>query len=332
MEHRAFGGSLEISVLGIGTWQAGGPRGLNGVWKDVPVERAIEALHAGLDAGMNWIDTAESYGAGHSEKLVGRVLRERNERPLIFTKVTPEPYGTGIKPDQIRRAVEGSLERLGVERIDLYQIHWFESLLPGETKPISVETVWDAMAGLVQEGVVSHIGVSSFTRAEVERCHEIHPVTSVQNEFSLLRRDDRAELLPWLAQHGIGYLCYSPLAGGLLTGSISANTVFDDNDWRSGKLEGYSPLFLAENLPRNLEAVEALETVATTLDCPIAEIALRWALAQRGVTGAILGSSNAKHVAANALAGEGGLTAAALAQIDGVLDEFESNVAQGSAG
>ena len=178
-----------ISALGYGTWQAGGTD-----WRELPRETVINAIRSALDAGANWLDTAELYGHGRAEELVAEAVSDRTgaDKPLIFTKVAPSGYGSGLDRDGIRRAAEASLSQLGVERIDLYQVHWFEESGAVDTgpSPISVETSWSAMAELVQDGLVSHIGVSNVDRATVERCGALHEVTSVQNEFSMLCRGD----------------------------------------------------------------------------------------------------------------------------------------------
>ena len=208
MQMRQLGaGGPEISVVGFGSWEAGGMHwGPNSSEQDV-----IAAIHAGLDAGMTWVDTAEVYGDGVSERIVGRAVAGRGD-VLVFTKVAPDE-GSGLRPDQVRGAIDASLQRLGRDHIDLYQVHW-----PSDDVPI--EETWGAMAELVTAGKARLIGVSNFDRALIERCQAIHPVASVQNEFSRLHRGDRDELLPWLAAQGIGYLAYSPLAAGRLSGAL----------------------------------------------------------------------------------------------------------------
>jgi aryl-alcohol dehydrogenase-like predicted oxidoreductase len=298
-----------ISVVGYGGWEAGGSH-----WGPNASEReVIAAIHAGLDAGMTWIDTAEVYGKGTSERIVGRALRGRNG-VVVATKVAPEE-GSGVRPDEIRRAIDASLQRLGRDHVDLYQIHW-----PDDDVPL--EESWGAMAELVAAGKTRHIGVSNFDRDRIERCHAIHPVTSVQNEFSLLERDDQRELLPWLVEQGIGYLAYSPLAAGRLTGAMRPGTTFGDGDWRSGRGEfadwrgdGEWP-FDPVPLARDLEKVERLRPIAASLGCSIPALALRWALDQPGVSAVIAGSRDVDHTRANAAAGELRLDAGARQQID----------------
>ncbi len=300
----------EISVVGYGSWEAGGAH-----WGPNASQPAvIEAIHAGLDAGMTWVDTAEVYGRGTSEQIVGRALAGRDE-VLVFTKVAPEE-GSGVRPDQIRSAIDGSLRRLGRDHVDLYQIHW-----PDDSVPL--EETWGAMSELVTDGKARFIGVSNFDRARIERCAAIHPVTSVQNEFSLLERDDRDQLLPWLAESGIGYLAYSPMAAGPLTGAMSPDVVFGDGDWRSGTNEfadwrepGEEWSFDPAPLARDLAAVERMRPIAARLGMTVAELALRWVLEQHGATAVIAGSRDPSHTRANAVAGESSLDADALAELE----------------
>jgi aryl-alcohol dehydrogenase-like predicted oxidoreductase len=288
----------EITVVGYGAWQAGGRS-----WGERrPDAEVIDAMRTALDSGQNWIDTAEVYGDGVSEQLVGRAIEGRRDQMLVFTKVAPDDEGSGIRPDQIRSAVEGSLRRLGIDHIDLYQVHWSDDAVP-------VEETWGAMADLVREGLVRHIGVSNFDRSLIERCLAIHPVASVQNEFSLIEQTDREALLPWLAELGIGYLCYSPLGSGLLSGTLSADTTFGDGDWRCGELA-------ATRVADAAARVGHLRTVASRLDAPVASVVLAWAIQQRGVTAAIAGSLKADHVRANSGAGDLELDPTTLAEID----------------
>ena len=212
MEMRQLGaGGPEISVVGFGAWEAGGVHG----GPNSSEQEVTAAIHAGLDAGMTWVDTAEVYGDGVSEQIVGRAVARRDD-VLVFTKVAPDE-GSGLAAGQVRGAIDASLQRLGRDHVDLYQVHWPSGDVP-------IEETWGAMAELVAAGKARWIGVSNFDRALIERCQAIHPVASVQNEFSRLHQGDRDELLPWLAGQGIGYLAYSPLAAGRLTGADRKST------------------------------------------------------------------------------------------------------------
>jgi aryl-alcohol dehydrogenase-like predicted oxidoreductase len=305
----------EISVVGFGAWEAGAGT----EWgKPPPEEQIQDAIRAALDSGMTWIDTAEVYGDGRSEGIVGRALAGRQDELLIATKVAPSPDGSGFRPEQVRAACEGSLARLGRDRIDLYQLHWED-----ETG-IPVEETWGAMTQLVDDGKVRWIGVSNFDRNLIERCEAIRHVDSLQQEFSMLVRDDR-ELISWCGEAGIGVLSYGPLAYGLLTGAIDRETVYDPTDFRSGH-EGWgfwSRLFApGPALERSLGLVDVLKPVAARLSVSVAQLALAWNFHQPGVTGAIAGSRNPAHVRENAAAGSVELDDADLAELETLLPSF----------
>jgi len=288
----------EITVVGYGAWQAGGRN-----WGDPsPDDDVIAAMRAAVDSGQTWIDTAEVYGKGRSEELVGRAIAGRRDDVLLFTKVAPDDEGSGIRPDEIHAAIRASLRRLGTDRVDLYQVHW-----PDEA--IAVEETWGAMAQVVADGLAVHVGVSNFDRALIERCRPIHPVASVQNELSLLCRDDVDDLLPWLAAEGIGYLAFSPIASGLLTGRYAADATFPENDWRRDE---FTPERLADAVPR----VERLTAIAERLGVTTAQLAIAWVTHQPGVTAAICGTLSAENARANSAAGEIALDAETLAEID----------------
>jgi aryl-alcohol dehydrogenase-like predicted oxidoreductase len=292
---------LEISVIGYGAWEAGGAD-----WGPNESEEAvISAMHAALEAGISWIDTAEVYGRGVSETLVGRAVAGRRDDVLIATKVAPAPEGSGFRPEQVRAACDASLGRLATDHIDLYQLHW-----PDETG-VPLEDTWDAMARLVEAGKVRHIGVSNFDREQIERCEAIRHVDSLQPEFSMLELEAR-DLIRWCGEAGVGVISYSPLGAGLLTGAIAPGTVFDD--WRGEQTEGY----LAD-LDRSLAIVERLRPVADRLGITLAQLALAWNVAQPGVTAAIAGSRNPEHVRANAAAGDIALDETDLAEIEQIL-------------
>lgn len=302
MKRRQLGSSgPEISVIGYGAWEAGGAD-----WGPNDSEEAvIAAMHAALDAGVDWIDTAEVYGRGVSESLVGRAVSGRRDEVLIATKVAPAPEGTGFRPEQVRAACEASLRRLGTDRIDLYQLHW-----PDETG-VPLEDTWGAVTELIEGGMVRFAGVSNFEREQIERCEAIRHVDSLQPEFSLLATEER-ELIHWCGEAGIGVISYSPLGAGLLTGSIARGTAF--TDWRADATEG----FLAD-LEGSFAAVDRLRPVAERLGIILAQLALAWNIAQPGVTAAIAGSRNPAHVRANATAADVELDDAALDEIEDAL-------------
>lgn len=289
----------EISVIGYGAWEIGGGWGPNPSDDDI-----IAAMHAGFDAGIGWVDTAEVYGKDRrSEEVVGRALRDRPDVAL-FSKVAPAPIGTGFAPAEVRAAAERTLKTTGRGVIDLFQLHWPDGAIP-------VEESWGAMASLVEDGLVRFIGVSNFDVALLERCQAVRHVDSLQPQFSLLNQD-AAEVIAWCDANGTGVITYGPLAFGLLTGTISADTVFDpDTDWRAGgKGVGYyDRLFAPGKLETSLGRVEALRPLAEARGLSLAELALAWVFHQRGVTGAIAGSRRAAHTTQDARAGDVTLSA-----------------------
>lgn len=308
MEMRRLGSDgPEISVIGYGAWEAG-----SSSWGTDPGEiQVIEAMESGFDAGMNWVDTAELYGQGRSEEIVGKALR-RHDEVLVFSKVAPA--GSGLDPAGVRRAAEGSLRRLKRDVLDLYQVHWADS-------DVDLEKTWDAMARLVEDQLARFVGVSNFGRAEIERCEAIRHVDSLQPQFSLLHRDGIDELLPLCAENGTGVLAYGPLAYGLLTGAITSDTRFGDDDWRSGSMGVgyYQQLFAPEVLGNHLAFVDALQPLAERRKISLAQLALAWVVHQHGVTAAIAGSRSPRHAADNARAGDLSLSADDLGEIDELL-------------
>ena len=312
-KHKLGKNGPEISVIGYGAWEAGGTG-----WGPNPSDdQVIEAIHAGIRAGITWVDTAEIYGRGKSEELVGRALEDHPD-VLVFTKVGPAPAGTGVRRDEIRKAAEGSLKRLKRDRIDLFQIHWRDNEVP-------LEESWEAMAALQQEGVVSFIGLSNHFRPEIERAEKVAHVDSLQPHFSMLHPKGRDDLLPFCKENGTGVIAYGPLAYGLLTGAVDENTEFTEDDWRSGKnkMQGYYDQFYAPGVfEKNLAIVEALKPIADRLSLPLSQLALAWVFHQTGATGAIAGSRQPHHVEENAAAGT-----IVLEQKD--LDEIDSIISKG---
>ena len=305
MQRRQLGSSgPEISVIGYGAWEAGGTS-----WgPNESDDGVIDAIRAALDSGIDWIDTAEVYGAGESERLVGRAIAGRRDEVVVATKVGGRPDGTGFRPDEVAGACEGSLRRLGVDRIDLYQVHWKDDDVP-------VEETWGAMGALQDAGKVRWIGVSNYERADLERCLAERHVDSLQPEFSMLDRTN-ADLIRWCADRGIGVVSYGPLAYGMLTGRFTRDDVGRFGDWRDDQTEG---VFAADTVERNLALVEALGRIARPLGVTTGQVALAWNVAQAGVTSAIAGSRDPGHVRENAAAGSLTLDGATLREIDALL-------------
>jgi len=310
MELRPLGSrGPDISVIGYGGWEAGGAE-----WgASPPDEQLLATMRTGFDAGITWVDTAEIYGNGRSEELIGRAIQGRQEI-MVFTKVASAPRGTGYHPDSIRSAAEGSLGRLGRDVIDLYQLHWLDE------KDVPLEETWGAMASLVDVGLVRWIGVSNFTAEAIERCERIRHVDSLQPHLSMLWQE-RLPLLPLFASNGTGVIAYGTLAFGLLTGAITRETTFEQDDWRSGThgLRAYGQLFAPGSLESNLEVVDALKPIAERLHVSLARLALAWVLHQDGISGAIAGSRSGEHVRENAAASLVKLSTTDLEEIQTVL-------------
>jgi len=287
---------LEITTVGFGAWAIGGGGWAFG-WGPQDDADSLATMRHAIELGINWIDTAAVYGLGHSEEVVGRLLHHlpASERPLVFTKCglvwddrdrMAEARRT-LKPASIRREVEASLRRLGVERIDLYQFHW-----PDETGT-PVEDSWRAMVRLVEEGKVRAIGVSNFDVALLARCEAIRHVDSLQPPFSLIRRDVAEREIPWSAEHGNGVIAYSPMQSGILTESFSAARVaaLAPDDWRRRSAQFREP-----NLSRNVALRDALKPIARRHGTTVSAIAIAWTLAWPGVTGAIVGARTPAQV------------------------------------
>jgi aryl-alcohol dehydrogenase-like predicted oxidoreductase len=288
MHTRRLGTSdLMITPLGFGSWAIGGA-GWPFAWGHQDDSDSIAAIHEALDLGINWIDTAPVYGLGHSEEMIRRALATvpASRRPLLFTKCgrvwnDRREVGKRLTAASIRAECEASLRRLGVEHIDLYQIHWPE---PDD----EIEEGWAECARLRAAGKVGWIGVSNFNVAQLERAAAIAPVTSLQPPYSLLRREIEGEILPWCQAHGVGVLAYSPMASGLLTGSWSPERFRDlpADDWRKEK----NPLFQEPRFSAHLAFVECLRSLAADRGVAVGALALAWVLGQAAVTAAIVGA------------------------------------------
>ena len=275
----------EISALGFGTWALAGRYRFG--WGAVDDDESVAAIRRAVEAGVSWIDTAPTYGDGHSEEVVGRALEpfRAGEDVLVFTKCG-RPWRGGevffdLRPESIRAECEASLQRLQVERIDLYQFHW-----PDYGTGTPVDESWGTMVELVEEGKVRWLGVCNFDVPRLEVCEAIRHVDSLQPPLSLLNRHARRELIPWAHEHGTGVIAYSPMASGLLTGSFNREGLdrLAEDDWRRK-----APPFQEPALSRNLALVEALGPIASRLGVTVASLALGWVLAVPGVTGAIVG-------------------------------------------
>jgi aryl-alcohol dehydrogenase-like predicted oxidoreductase len=274
---------LEITRVGLGAWAIGGG-GWEFGWGPQEDDESISAIHRALDLGVNWIDTAAAYGFGRSEQVVGRALEGLQERPYVFTKCSllEGPGRTvehSLKRDSILREADASLTRLGVDAIDLYQIHWPD---PVE----DIEEGWSALAELKQQGLVRHIGVSNFDVEQLRRIQQLAPVETLQPQYSLIERDVERELLPYVEREGIGVIVYSPMGSGMLTGGMTRERIesLADDDWRKRDAR-----FLEPQLSEHLALVQRLSMVAERYDTTPGAVAVAWTLRNPAVDGAIVG-------------------------------------------
>jgi aryl-alcohol dehydrogenase-like predicted oxidoreductase len=274
---------LEITRVGFGAWAIGGG-GWEFGWGPQEDDQSIAATHRALEQGINWIDTAAAYGFGHSEEVVGRALQGLSTRPYLFTKASLlEGPGRrvvhNLTRDSILREAHASLERLGVDAIDLYQIHW---PMPDE----DIEEGWSAFAELKERGFVRHIGVSNFDVEQLQRIQQIAPVETLQPQYSLIERDVEREILAFAERERIGVIVYSPMGSGMLTGAMTRERIasMPDDDWRK-----QDPRFREPELSRNLEIADRLAAVAGRYDTVPGAVAIAWALRNPAVDGAIVG-------------------------------------------
>ena len=301
---------IEVSRIAFGTWQLGGDWGR---FDEQEATRAIRYAHA---LGINLFDTAQAYGFGASERLLGRALRDeldhRRGEVVIATKgglrMTGDEIVRDSSPEWLRDGVEGSLEALGVDYIDLYQVHWPDSRTPfAETAA--------ALQELVDEGKIRHVGVSNFSTEQMAEFAATRPVETLQPPYHLFRRDIEAEVLPYALEKDIGVLIYGPLAHGLLTGAFDETATFPSDDWRS-----QTPLFQGEALRRNVAKVRELERFAQARDHTVGQLATAWTLARPGVDVAIVGSRRAAHIEEAVGALELGLSDEDLDAIDRIME------------
>ena len=316
METRQLGNSdLYITRIGFGAWAVGGS-GWYGSMGPQNEDDSVPAIHAALDRGINWIDTAALYGLGHSEEVVARALQGRSPRPYVFTKCARvwdanRNVGASMKAESIRRECEGSLRRLKTDVIDLYQIHWPE---PDE----EIEEGWAELVRLKNEGKVRYIGVSNFNVDQMKRAQTIAPITSLQPPYSLVTREIEKEILPYAQSQNIGVLVYSPMSAGLLTGRMTKQRVanFTAEDWRRNLPNFREPL-----LSRNLRFVERLREIGKRRGASPGEMAIAWSLNHPAVTGAILGFRSPQQVEGMSAAFELRLSPAEIAEIEAALQE-----------
>ena len=310
MKYRPLGKSgLEASVIGLGTWVTGGGT----VWgKDVDDSESIRAIQASIDAGINLIDTAPAYGFGRSERIVGKAIQGRRDQVIIATKCglwTKDKRGSffcefdgrdmyrSLRPDTIREEVEMSLERLGVDTIDLYQVHW-PAVEPEKTP---IQETMSCLIELKDAGKIRAIGVSNVSLDELKE-YETHGVVDTnQPRYSLLFRDIEETILPFCIENKISTLAYMPIEQGLLTGKVGMDRTFGEKEWRSNL--DWNPWFKLENRKRILDMLASWSDLTDKYNCTLAQLILAWTVAQPGVTHALCGARTEEQALDNAKAG-----------------------------
>ncbi len=322
MRTRRLGNTdLELTVVGLGTWAMGGPWEYG--WGPQDENEAIAAILKAIDLGINWIDTAAIYGCGHSEELLGIALKKTKIRPIIATKCgllwnEKREKINCLKADSIRKECEDSLKRLGIETIDLYQMHWPDP-------EIDLEEGWGEMARLQKQGKVRYIGVSNFNAKQLDRIRKIAPVASLQPPYSMIRRDIEKDLLGYCAKNNIGVVTYSPMQRGLLTGKFSKKRLGelapDDHRLKSGDYQ--EPEFSA-----TLALVDKLRPIAERNKRTLAQLAIAWVIRRPEVTAAIVGARKPSQIAETAPAGDWILTKNDIAEIEKLLAERENKLAK----
>jgi aryl-alcohol dehydrogenase-like predicted oxidoreductase len=312
---------LHLSTVGLGTWAIGGPWDYG--WGPQDNNDSIATIQHALDLGINWIDTAPAYGLGHSEEIVGRAIRGRRDEVIVATKcglVWDDPASRSVegrlKAGSVRKEAEDSLRRLGVDVIDLYQIHW-------PNPEDDIEEAWEAIAGLVEEGKVRYAGVSNFSVEQVQRARAIHPVASHQPPYSMIERGIERELLDFCLAEEIGVIVYSPMQAGLLTGTFDRQRLRElpADDWRRKSSHFEEPRFSATR-----KLVERLRPLAGHAGRTLAELAIAWVLRRPAVTAAIVGARRPDQIDQTALAGDWELTSAEIDRIEEWLAEWEAGL------
>ncbi len=301
---------LQVSPICIGTWQLGGD------WGEFDEGAAIEAIRQARSLGINFFDTAQGYGWGRSEELLGRALadelRSSRDEVVIATKGGLRMEGDEQKrdssPEWLREGVKRSLDALGIDHIDLFQLHW-----PDPDTPFAETAA--ALQELVDEGRISHVGVSNFDPAQIDEFSRTRPAETLQPVYHLFRREVEDDLLPYCREHDVGVLAYGPLGHGLLTGTMVEDQEFRDGDWRAG-----SAVFQGDGFRRNLQAVDRLSELAEEIGISVSQLAIAWVLANPAVHVAIVGTRNPEHIASAVEAAEVSLPDEVLVRIDSVME------------
>ncbi len=310
MRFRQLGSSsLKVSVVGLGTWAIGGD-----FWGSVDDSQSIDAIRAGIDSGINLIDTAPAYGAGHSESVVGRAIAGRRDQVIVATKCgvvrTKDAFLRNLKPDSITREVDESLRRLGVDSIDLYQIHW-----PDDDTPL--EDSLEALRRLQEKGKFRYLGVSNFDPSLMRQVMQSMELVSLQPPYSLLKRDIEEEILPFCRDNNIGVLSYGSLGGGILTGKYKERPTLPPGD----KRDAFYPFFDEPLWSQAQIVVDCLRVIAAERNVSPGQVAINWAVAQQGITTALVGVKTPEQAEENAAAGSWKLTDTELASIESAYEE-----------
>jgi aryl-alcohol dehydrogenase-like predicted oxidoreductase len=299
---------LNITKVGLGTWAIGGPWEYG--WGQQDDNDSVAAILEALEVGINWLDTAPIYGCGHSEEIVGKALKQISQKPIIATKCSlgwndKKEKVSCLKTKSIIAECDASLKRLGIEVIDLYQMHWPE---PDE----DLEEGYEAMAKCVKAGKVRYLGISNCNVEQLKRVMDIHPLTSLQPPYSMFRRDIEKELLGFCAEHHIGVIVYSPLQKGLLTGKFTLEKIaaLPADDVRH-----IDPNFKAPLVEKNFKIIDQLKTIAKRNGITISQLAIGWTLRRPEVTAAIVGARRAGQIGQTAPAGDIMLSADDIAEI-----------------
>jgi aryl-alcohol dehydrogenase-like predicted oxidoreductase len=306
LKKRTLGQSLNVSAIGLGCM------GMSEFYGSHDDAQSIATIHRALDLGCNFLDTADMYGPFTNEKLVGRAIRDRRDEVVLATKfgnMRGEDGGfLGIsgKADYVRKACDASLQRLGVDHVDLYYQHRVDRSTP-------IEETIGAMADLVRAGKVRHLGMSEAAPQTIRRAHAVHPITALQTEYSLWSRDPEDEILPTVRELGIGFVAYSPIGRGFLSGRFKTIDDLEPNDYRR-----QSPRFQGENFERNLDVLRRIEEIARSKGVTPAQLAIAWVLAQGDDIVPIPGSKSIGHLEENIAAADIELTPDDLARIDEV--------------
>ena len=306
---------LDVSPIAFGTWQLGGE------WGQFDEDEGIAAIRQARELGVNFFDTAQGYGFGASERVLGKALRDdldsRRDEVVIATKgglrMTDDGLVRDSSPEWLRSGVDSSLQALGVDHIDVHQVHWPDSQVP-------LADTAGALQELVDEGKIRHVGVSNFDAPQMAEFARTRPVETLQPPYDLFRRGIEEEILPYCREHDLGVLVYGPLAHGMLTGTMDENTKFADDDWRSG-----APFFRGEEFRRNVQVARELERFASQeLGLSVSRLAIAWTLANPAVQVAIVGARHPGHIEDSVAAAELTLSQVDLERIDRIVADSVS--------